>query len=312
MDMRTYKATFHMAGNGDSPIAFACVTTVGIWGFRFALVNHGPVIIQKDLACDAINSFIEYLSKRYVFAKFSPKDAVAEKNLLLLDELNVQRCDSFPFYAPPPEALLVEAVADSDVLIKQLSPTARRMVRKASRSDYEITTATKPEDFESVWHLFEMLSERKGFTYRPLRSYLNLIRYAGPHELVRIYTAKVNNEPVQSILILLDGNWAWYVSGALNVSGIIDNASPSFLLHFHAMQSLANEFGDLIYNLGTRSGKVEQFKSRFRPTLYEFPAPVTVVFDSIRYELYRNLILKYQAPLRSHAKKVGRILLRRS
>jgi len=97
LDMRTYKATFHMAGNDDSPIAFACVTTVGIWGFRFALVNHGPVIIQKDLACDAINSFVEYLSEKYVFAKFSPKDAVDEKNLVLLDELNVQRHDSFPF-----------------------------------------------------------------------------------------------------------------------------------------------------------------------------------------------------------------------
>jgi hypothetical protein len=60
--------------------------------------------------------------------------------------------------------------------------------------------------------------------------------------------------------------------------------SPSCLLHFRAMRD-GYARGCTLYDLGSRSGPVYRFKSKFRPRECLHPMPVNLVLEPTTYPL---------------------------
>ena len=65
--------------------------------------------------------------------------------------------------------------------------------------------------------------------------------------------------------------------------------SPACLLQWSAMRHAA-ERGAKAYNMGNRSGSVQNFKAKFRPVENEWPVPVTFAINEGIYNLWRRLL----------------------
>lgn len=279
----------------NEPNAYVCILTIGLPRLKIGLVHRGPVSLGSGLAVSS--SALEYLYQwakdaGYIFLRFSHSDPEYLERIAVLGYS--ERTDSFPFYRDLSEELMIEQVEDDAQMLASFQPVARRKIKKASTVGYEISVSDSPEAFEAVWPLFQGLSKRKGFRYRPLASYLDLIRLARSQQCVRIYAAHLEGNPVGAILIIRDRINSCYMSGALDTDALQGQESPSCLLHWRAMRDLYR-LGVRYYFLGTRSGLVYRFKQQFRPTERVIPPPVILVINRAGYRLWsgavRNLML---------------------
>ena len=148
-----------------------------------------------------------------------------------------------------------------------------------------------------AWSLFCILAERKGFIYRPLDSYVEMVNLAQPHQCLKIFLAYLNEKPVEAIVVVRDRMSSYYISGALDVVALSNKQeSPACLLQWEAMRFFFRQ-GVKYHNLGTRSGKVYQFKRKFRPTERVNPPPLTLVTNRFLYSLWSVIVLRFSLPL---------------
>jgi len=266
--------------------AYATVLEMGPPGARLGLVQRGPVVCPDGgLYADRAAQSLAAWSRRngFVFLRFThPRADVLEA---VAGMPHARRVDAFPFYRDPGEQLIVLQVGRDEEVLASFQAVARRNIRDAEKAAFRIDRSGDEESFKRVWPLFERLSKRKGFHYRPLRSYLELLRGARPHAGADVFAAYLNDVPVEAILVVRDRRTAYYISGALDVNALGDSGSPSVLMHWIAMRALARE-GVEVYDLGTKSGPVYQFKRKFHPREIVHPAPVTMVANRVLYRAW--------------------------
>jgi hypothetical protein len=278
----------------NQPNAFVSILTMGLPGLKIGLVHRGPVSLGSELRVSdaALRHLAEWAKDMgYTFLRFSHSDANYLDRIASLGY--TERTDAFPFYRDLSEELIIEQVEDDAQMLANFQPVARRKIKKAATVGYELSVSDSPEAFKTVWPLFQGLSTRKGFRYRPLASYLELIRLAQSQQCVRLYLASLKGDPVAAILIVRDRTNSVYMSGALETAALGGRESPACLLHWRAMRDLYR-LGVKYYSLGTRSGVVYQFKRQFRPYERVMPPPVILVMNRGRYRVWstavRNLI----------------------
>ena len=291
---------------GGEPDAYVCVLTLGVPGARVGLVQRGPVPLGTDPLPDgALAALASWARRRgYAFLRFTHSRADVLDRVASMR--GGRRVDAFPFYREPGEELLVSLDASHDDVFARFQPIARREIRKAEAEPYRVEKTTTGEALAAAWPLFERLAERKGFNYRPLGSYRELMRRAAPYGGARLYTASLGDRLVEAILLVRDGRTAHYVSGALDVEALGDHNSPSAMLHWIAMRDLAAE-SVCSYNLGSRSGPVYQFKRKFRPVEMSCPPAVTLVTNRVAYAAWDALALRF---LRLHWRAIKKVAAR--
>ncbi len=273
-------------GSENHTAGYACVVTIGIPGFRIGLVQSGPVILAENTKMDAgfVQGLVEWAKQcGYVFLRFTNSDH--ELLDFIASGASSDQVDAFPFYGEPRQRLLVKQLQDDDKLLASFQSICRYEIRAANRAGYEIRVTDSPEEFAKVWPMFKAMARRKGFrlSSRPLSGWIDLVRRARPQQLARLYSAYLNGQCIQSILVIRYGKTAEYMIGALNVETLRGHVSPGCLIHWHAMRDFYR-LGCEYYNLGAPGTILYQFKRKFRPTLVVNPLPVTVV---IRPNLYR-------------------------
>ena len=272
-------------GSPSAPAAYVCVLITGVSGFRLGLIQRGPVALEPHALLDTEWARdIQDWGRRQgcVFIRFTHSD---DTILRILSNVGAcQGVDPFPLYRDPSEELRVELCEDES-LLASFSQTARKQVRRASREGYEIRVEHKPDDFERVWPLFVAHGQRKRFSHRPLASYFDLISLGAAYGFTQLYTAYLGAKPVEAVLVCRDRKTAYGVVAALDVEAIKGKHTPSFLLYFHAMHNLWS-LGCTKYSLGTKSGDVFEFKSRFHPDITVRPPPMTMVVNKALFSLW--------------------------
>lgn len=309
MGFRPRYLTFH---DDARTLAYATVLQMGPPGARLGLVQRGPVVspdggLHTDIAARSLAAW----SRRhgFMFLRFTHPHADVLDAVAGLP--HAQRADAFPFYRDPGEQLVVSQVGSDDDVLASFQAVARREIRRAEQAGFRIDRSGDAESFKRVWPLFERLAKRKGFHYRPLRSYLELLREAQPHAGADVFAAYRNDVPVEAILIVRDRRTAYYISGALDVDALGGSSSPSVLMHWIAMRALARE-GVEVYDLGTRSGPVYQFKRKFHPQQIVHPAPVTMVANPVLYRAWSFGLSRLNGPWRRRLKALAaRVMSRR-
>jgi hypothetical protein len=278
---------YFVYGEGGRALAFIGALEVGVPGMRGALLRRAPVLLP---GCDvlpsaALQDFVR-LGRRlgWVFLRCTHHDRVIVDEWAALGE--GRRVDAFPFYSDPHEELLVPQAGDDGAVLKSFQSVARRNIRAAEKVGFRIEASDGTQLLADAWPLFETVTERKGFSLRPLESFQSTIRLGSAVHGTRTYVAFLDDRPVQAILIARDGAVAHYLIGALDVEALEGRPSPSALLHWTAMREFARDHGSSHYNLGTRSGVVWSFKQKFRPHVRSCPAPVTVVLRPARFRIW--------------------------
>jgi GNAT acetyltransferase-like protein len=279
----TYQSGGHVCG-------YICVLEVGPPGARIGLVPRGPVTLTgKQLPTSSLQEFTAWARKRgYAFLRVTHHDDAVLADWSSL--AGARRVDAFPFYREPQEELLVQQLDDDAATMSNFQPVGRRNLRRAQEAGYEIESTDTPAALTTVWPLFQTLSARKGFRYRPLESFGRLMELGRQARAVRLFVARLDGRAVEAILVARDRKTAHYIIGALDTAALDDRESPSVLLHWHAMREFARE-GAGFYDLGTRSGPVYTFKRKFRPVERQLSPPVTVVLNRPLFLLWSTLAL---------------------
>lgn len=287
-------------GSRDHPEAYACVVSIGVAGIRIGLVQSGPVSLNGSVSVDVdvATGLVKWAKQRgYIFLRFSNSDPE------LLDAVasatSSVRLDAFPLYQAHRYNLLVRQVDNDDEMLASFQKICRYEIRTAARAGYEIRASDSTEELARVWPIFEATARLKGFrlSSRPLSGWIDLLQRTRAHQLARLYSAYLDGQCIQSIFVIRYGKTAEYMIGALNLETLQGRASPSCLLHWHAMRDFYRNGCDL-YNMGGPGSIVYQFKRKFHPVLMVDPEPVTV---RIRPSLYRLWSLPLQTFNSSHS-----------
>lgn len=291
-------------GSQEQIVAYVCILALGIRGLRIGLVQRGPVSFVPDQAVSrqALQDLYRWAKLQgYVFLRFTHSDSQALDRFASVGL--VEQVDAFPLYIDHwREELIVEQMADDARMLASFQTIARRKIKKAAEVGYDFSVSDSPEALTNVWPLFVSLSERKDFRYRPLSSYLDMVRLAQPYQCVRLYVAALEKQPVAAILIVRDRTTAYYISGALDVNALQDKPSPACELHWRAMRDFF-KLGAKYYHLGTRSGEVYQFKRQFHPVERVNPPPLTLVINPTLYRLWSAAVLPVALPLWPRVKR---------
>jgi hypothetical protein len=292
-------------GSHGQWVAYVCILALGFRGFQVGLVQRGPVSLTPGHAVPrtALQDLYRWAKVQgYVFLRFTHSDSQALERLASLGLS--EQVDAFPLYIDHwREELIVEQVADDTQMLASFQTIARRKIKKSIEVGYDVSVSESPEALSAVWPLFVSLSERKDFRYRPLSSYLDMVRLAQPHQCVRLYVASLEKKPVAAILIVRDRTTAYYISGALDVNALQDRPSPACQLHWQAMRDFF-QLGAKYYHLGTKSGEVYQFKRQFHPVERVNPPPLTLVLNPGRYRVWTVAVLRFVLPLWPRIKRV--------
>ena len=282
------RSSYLSCGPPCDPLSFVCVLTLGFGRLRVGLVREGPVwlhAIDEATKAACLESLLVELRRRgFVLVGFGGADAEAVTRLAPSN-----RDRLFPFPIVEPESLLVLQAATDEETASTFAPVARRDMRKAEAAGFVVEQADTAEALAAAWPIWMTVHRFRNLYGRSRSSWLRLLEAARALGMVRIYTASFGGQPVQSILVVRAGSRATYVIGALDREALGERPSPSCLLHFRAMRdSFAR--GCTEYDLGSRSGPVYRFKSKFRPRERALPAPVNLVLEPAVYPLVSWLL----------------------
>jgi len=285
------RSSYLACGPPDDPVAFVSVLALGFGRLRVGLVREGPVWLRDlDEAAEAacLESLVAELRERgFVLACFTVPDTEALARIEALAPSNRDRL--FPFPIAEPESLVVPQASSDEETVCSFAPVARRDIRKAERAGFVIDSSDSAEALRVAWPIWMQVHEFRNRYGRSRVSWRRLLEGAGPVGTVCIYTASIAGRAVQSILVVRAGSRATYVIGALDREALGERPSPSCLLHFRAMRDCYSR-GCTEYDLGSRSGPVYRFKSKFRPQERVHPAPVNVVLEPATYPLISWLL----------------------
>ncbi len=273
--------------------AFASIVTIGVPGFRVGCILDGPVVLGGKHPEPAMTeSLLSWARrKRYVALR------VTHSNEQILQTLAghgpSERIDGVPFYPRPFSELYVN-LGDEDSMLAGFQPVARRNIRQATDAGYEITVDQSPDALTKAWSAFESRSAQKGITYRSQSTYAGMMRGAEPLGIAQLYTAWRKQTPIAAILIFRDNTTSHYFLGTIDTEALGKDPSPAALLQWRAIRDAAKA-GARYYNLGTRSGPVYTFKSKFRPVEHERPEPLTLIVNPFLYQFWHRVFPRLAA-----------------
>ena len=294
-----YRPKFFFFGDHDNPAAFVAVIEVGIYPFRFGLIDRGPVVFETGTDNTAVYlSALNQLAKQrgYVFLRFT--QGQEDVYSLIQNAENVISTEPYPFCRDSRNSLLVEQIANDDEMISGFSHTARRDIRRAQRFEYEIRIASSETEFEMAWKLFSKLAAKKGFelSSKPKAFWHSIVKAGSSGSLARLYLCMYEGELIAAQLNVRDGNTCEVTLAALDIEALKDKPSPAALLYWIAMRDGYKE-GCSFFNMGgpgdpKRNNHLFEFKRKFKPTLHVAPEPLCLVLAPLRYHLWINVLIR--------------------
>lgn len=277
----------HESPQGES--AFACIVTIGLPGFRVGCILDGPVPLGGRAIDASVMSDLMAWARRHHYIALRVTHS-SEAFLASLSGMGKsERINGVPFYPHPASELYVDISVGEAAILSRFQKIARQEIRYATEAGYVISIDDDPAALEKAWPAFQSRSSQKGISYRDLETYKGMMREGQPLQNATLFTAWREKTPIASILIIRDPTTAHYFLGTVDVDALGDAPSPACLLQWSAMRHSA-ERGASFYNLGTRSGSVQNFKAKFRPVENEWPTPVTFAVNEGVYSLWRRML----------------------
>jgi len=305
---RLYFSPRHLVwGRHHDPKAYVCILSVGFRGFRVGLVFRGPANLKDSAPVphEALAALSDWAAHEgYVFLRLTPQD---QPTLATAASVKGARtADFFPFYLDyglvSPE-LVVDQQESDEAMLASFDREARRKIRRAQESNYEIRTGDSVAALSEVWPLYAQCVQRKGFRLeRPLSFYADLVRAASCHDAVRIYSAWRNDQLSAMTFVVRDRDTAHCLLAANSDDGA--NSGASALLHWSSMRHMYR-LGARAYNMGSAPGSLARFKNQFSPRELTCPGAVSLVVDEKRFRLWQSALLPLAKAVRPQVRKLS-------
>jgi GNAT acetyltransferase-like protein len=293
LDRRGLRAQYFVDDRGGEATAWACVMRSGPPGYRFALVQDGPVSLS-DPAGPVPEESVRRLcatlrSLGYVFVRFSNS---AQQLTTVSAQPGAVGADFFPFFCRDASELHVTLADDEQKTLASFQWRARNAIKKATKAGYQVHSGRSDELLEQAHDLVLKTAVRKGFRVPSRETLEALYRESAAVDGVRFYVARRGDEdPVGAVVVGTDRSTWHYLFGGVDADRVSGEASPITLLHWTAMRDATREHAGF-YNLGASMPvSIGQFKQRFRPVETAPPAAVTVPLRPVAVAAWRSVAL---------------------
>lgn len=298
-EVEHHKVRFFYCGSKDRPTAFAAIVEVGIYPFRFGLIDRGPFFFAPEHtdipAC--LSGLVELFKKQgYVFVRFTQGQEVIFEEVRSLT--GSEQIEPYPFCRDSRNSMLIGQKPEESDTIQSFSETARQEIRRAVRFNYDIRSTDTDADFETAWQMFENLARKKGFILspRPKKFWREVLRLGSQENRARLYLCSDQRELIAAQLDVRDGAICEVMLASLDREALGKKPSPAALMFFKGMR-FGYEFGCRLFNIGgpgdpKRNNHLFEFKRKFKPTLHVTPEPLCLVLAPRRYRLWMNIFLR--------------------
>lgn len=176
----------------------------------------------------------------------------------------------------------------ADELLQSFHPKTRYNIRLAARKGVKVSYSRKIEDLKNFYHLYEVMSNRHGISYRPYNYFERMLEAFG--ENIRVYLAEHEGDILAGALAISYGNKTWYAYGGS--SNEKRNLMTPHLLQWE-MINWALELGKERYDFGgvfelEKSNGLYRFKEGYcHPNqVTEYIGEIHRVIDKEAYEQF--------------------------
>ena len=213
---------------------------------KYMAIAGGPIIDWEDKeVIEATFNDIKSQGKAQacVFVRVRPQLELSDKSLSLMQKLGLKRA---PMYLSVEYAGILDLSKSEEEILAGASQGFRRKLRKAEKSEIEITADASDEAIKEFCRLEKLHAERQkyvAFSSDFLKKQFEAFRDG---EEVLIYTAKKDGETLAQNFMIFYGPEASYHYGVSSTLGTKYSAAP--LLHMQAMAE-ARKRGCVRYNL---------------------------------------------------------------
>ncbi len=223
-----------------------------------------------------------------VFVRVRPQLPLSDKSINLMRELGLRKA---PMYLSVEYAGILDLSESEEEILTNASQGFRRKLRKAEKSEIEITADNDEESIEEFCKLEKKHAERQkyvAFSSSFLKKQFEAFR---ENNEVLIYTAKKDGEILAQNFMIFYGPEASYHYGVSSELGTKYSAAP--LLHMAAMNE-ARKRGCIRYNLWGIVGPeetshrfygVSEFKRSFGCAELKYTPAHDMILNPLKYQV---------------------------
>lgn len=241
---------------------------------------------QRAYGREVVGRFVRYPlpgGQSYWFSPYGDTPTPEELSTLPKGALFVR-------YEPVANALKSKRVADvhpSETLVTLLGTDAAMLVamkqkcryniKVAQRHGVEVTSTTSSDDIDTWYGLLNHTAKRQGIRLHPKAYYQLMVDTLAKHQMVKVYIAWYQQQPLAAAIVVYHGQVATYLHGGS--SDAYRNVMPPHALHWQIMRD-ARDAGFIAYDwfgISKRWPGVSRFKESFggehvqRAGTFEYP-----------------------------------------
>lgn len=278
-------------------IAFVSIVDVRVGFLKIGLILRGPALLLVNKEKEIVEGIKKILKgENYFFIRLNTDANCESLNTVLSQSKGVVKKDYFPIYkgAQQFDLRIKNFYENEEQILKSYKPRARQSIRYAEEEGFDIIVTSENKYMREVYEVFTKAAKKKEFTYRPLKSYEEILSQGGEGNFVKLYIAKKNGCIVNALFIVKDKNCFTYFSGALIEGEYKPRNSPATLLQHKAIVDCLIHEKKQFYNLSYSSPNhsVFTFKSAFNPIEVEYPGHYTFLSNSILNNLFFLIVSK--------------------
>ena len=156
-------------------------------------------------------------------------------------------CDKYDLIQPRYNMILNLDEPSFDELMPHFSEKTRYNIRLAARKGVTVHWSRSEEDLKKFFDLYEITAVRDKIGHRPYEYFKRMVDAYGSSDLLRIYIAEHEGEPLSGAICIHYGNKTWYIYGAS--SNNKRNLMPNYAMQAEMIR-WGFENGSKIYDFG--------------------------------------------------------------
>jgi lipid II:glycine glycyltransferase (peptidoglycan interpeptide bridge formation enzyme) len=205
-------------------------------GFCLAYVPKGPLVDPGDkTTCGALlNALHERCrARRAVLLKIEPEAWEGPAGEPWTRVLCARGFISSPHSIQPRRTILVDLAGDEEAVLQRMKSKTRYNIRLSERKGVRVH-AGGAADVAAFTRLMAVTSERNAFDVHTPNYYARAFAAFHPLDMVRLFMATVDQEPVAGVMVFACGSRSWYAYGAS--SNRHRNKMPTYAVQWAAIR----------------------------------------------------------------------------
>lgn len=307
-DSLFYSTIYLKYVSADKELAYAAIIEIGIFPFKTAIIDDGPIILQGDFDLKLMLENLKEFSRKKLYMHLQIRPVTAEFENLLETDLGFKKELFFPFHQQETSDWNIYNMPE-DELLASFKRQCRRKIILAGRVPFKFIKLGNDADLKDVKLLFKLVSKIRGYKYIPFSALLKIYKNGKKHNLCDLYAVYLNEELINAVVILKDAQCFYHFTSAMLVKGYKENESPPAKLHLFIMEDCFYNEHKSYYNIsyGGTSNLI-RFKELFNPVEVTKPACYTYIINKKSLSLFQKATPEATVYVRTFFKSISKYI----